>query len=224
MDGNGRWAKRGGRERLFGHKHGVKVAREVVEAAGKTGIKYLTLYAFSTENWNRPQDEVDGLMELLVQGINDELETLLKNKIKLLTIGHTEALPVKVREKMQMAIEQTAGGDALTLVIALNYGSRQEIAEAAKHIAQDCQAGTIKPQDIDPELFTQYLHTAHLPDPELLIRPGGEIRLSNFLLWQLSYAEFYFSKTLWPDFTKEHFYEAIVEFQQRKRRFGRIES
>lgn len=222
MDGNGRWAKQRGNKRIFGHEHGVDAVREATEAAGKSGVKYLTLYAFSTENWNRPQDEVDGLMRLLIEAINGEIDSLLKNDIKLLTIGNTKALPADVQEKLQLAIEQTSKGNSLTLIIALNYGSQQEIVEASKRIASDCITGKLTPNDITKETFSQYLYTANFPNPELMIRTSGEYRLSNFLLWQLSYAEFYFTPTLWPDFTKEDFYKAIVEFQHRNRRFGGV--
>lgn len=224
MDGNGRWAKQRGNNRIFGHEHGVSAVRAATEAAGKSGVKYLTLYAFSTENWNRPKDEIDGLMRLLIQAISNELESLIKNDIKLQTIGNTSELPLDVQGNLQKAIEKTSGGKSLTLIIAINYGGRQEIIEATKRIASACCNGLLDPTDITETTIKNNLYTANFPDPELMIRTSGENRLSNFLLWQLSYAEFYFTPTLWPDFTKNDFYEAIIEFQHRERRFGGTQS
>lgn len=223
MDGNGRWAKQRGNERIFGHEHGVEAVRAATEAAGEAGVKYLTLYAFSTENWTRPKDEVDALMRLLVETISAEINTLIKNDVKLLTIGNINALPTDVQDRIKAATEITSKGKTLTLIVALNYGAQQEIIDAAIKIATSCKQGSINPADINKELFANHLYTANIPDPELLIRTSGEMRLSNFLLWQLAYAEFIFIPTLWPDFTKDDFFNAIVEFQQRERRFGGTE-
>lgn len=222
MDGNGRWAQQHGNERIFGHQNGVKAVKAATEAAGKSGVKYLTLYAFSTENWSRPKQEVDALMGLLVDSINNEIDTLLQNDIRLLSIGNIKALPESVQNQLQEAIDRTAHCKTLTTILALSYGSRYEICEAAKQLAIDYKKGAISLNDITPERFGQYLQTADIPDPELLIRTSGEIRLSNFLLWQLAYAEFHFTPVLWPDFTHEDFYQAIIDYQKRDRRFGRV--
>ncbi len=221
MDGNGRWAQQRGNQRIFGHKNGVKAVRAATEAAGELGVKYLTLYAFSTENWNRPKSEVDALMGLLVDTINSEMETLLKNGIRILTIGDIGMLPVRVQQKLNDVIEKTSKCNAITTILALSYGSRLEISEAAKRMAMDVLTGKILPEQINPELFSGYLYTAGIPDPELLIRTSGEIRLSNFLLWQLAYTELYFTTVLWPDFSKEEFYKAVLDYQKRERRFGK---
>ncbi len=221
MDGNGRWAKKKGNQRIFGHKNGVKAVREVTEAAGEIGIKYLTLYAFSTENWNRPRNEIDALMSLLVSTINSETKTLLKNNVRLKAIGDKTNLPDKVRQKLQEAIEKTKHGTGLTLILALSYSARWEITNAVQNIVGDAQKNKLDASAIDHELINKYLQTNAYPDPELLIRTSGEYRISNFLLWQIAYSELYFTETLWPDFRKEDFFKAIVEFQLRERRFGK---
>ena len=221
MDGNGRWAQAQAQRRLYGHQHAIQAVRDAVEAAAETGVRYLTLYTFSTENWNRPKEEVDGLMELLVKAIREETPTLMKNNIRLLTIGDMERLPQRSREKLHLCIDDTAANSGLTLILALSYSSRWEIKEALRAIVADSQAGRLGPQDITEETLRQYLATRDFPDPDLLIRTGGEQRTSNFLQWQMAYTEFYFTTLLWPDFRKEHFYEALVEYQSRQRRFGK---
>jgi undecaprenyl diphosphate synthase len=221
MDGNGRWAQQQGKMRVDGHRSGVLAVRETVEAAAAVGVKYLTLYAFSTENWNRPKEEVDALMELLVHTISAELKTLDDNDIRLETIGDWNSLPENCRRQLTAAIEETASNSRMTLVLALSYSARWEIVEATKAIASKVKNGEISPDGIDAKLFSSQLTTAKYPDPELLIRTSGEQRISNYLLWQLAYAEFYFTETLWPDFGKEEFYEAIVNYQSRERRFGK---
>jgi len=221
MDGNGRWAKQRGLERVFGHQQGVSSLRQIVEAASDLGIGYLTLYAFSTENWGRPDDEVAALMSLMVQSLNNETETLLKNKIRLKVIGDIERLDKDLRTKLNETIRLTSVGKGLCLVIALSYSSRWEISEASRKIALEAFQGRINPDSIDEDLFGEYLTTAGIPDPELLIRTSGERRISNFLLWQLAYCELYFTDILWPDFSKEDFYDAIIDFQKRERRFGK---
>jgi len=221
MDGNGRWAKQRGNQRIFGHQNGVSAVRAATEAAAEIGVQYLTLYAFSSENWSRPKSEVDALMGLLVETINSEIDTLLKNDIRLLTIGDIGSLPTKVQEKLRDGINKTSHCKRLTTILALSYGSRIEIIDATKKIIADVSNGTIKPDDLSPELFSNYLNTANIPDPALMIRTSGEIRLSNFLLWQLAYAELYFTPVLWPDFSKDEFFKAIIEYQKRERRFGK---
>jgi len=221
MDGNGRWAKQRGLERVFGHQQGVSSLRQIVEAASDLGIAYLTLYAFSTENWGRPDDEVAALMGLMVQSLNNETETLLKNKIRLKVIGDINRLDNDLRTKLNETIRLTSVGEGLCLVIALSYSSRWEISEASRKIAIETLEGKISPDSIDEELFGKYLTTAGIPDPELMIRTSGESRISNFLLWQLAYCELYFTDKLWPDFSKEDFYYAIIDFQKRERRFGK---
>jgi undecaprenyl diphosphate synthase len=221
MDGNGRWAKRKGNKRIFGHQNGVNAVRETVEAAAELGIKYLTLYAFSTENWRRPKMEIDALMSLLVSTINNETETLMKNNVRLLAIGDMQALPESVAGKLKEAMKDTEKNNGLSLVLALSYSSRWEIVEAVKKIAHDIKDQKISVEDINHDTFMQKLATAGMPDPELLIRTSGEYRISNFLLWQIAYAELYFTETLWPDFRKENLYEAIVDYQCRERRFGK---
>lgn len=221
MDGNGRWAKNKGEHRIFGHQHGVKSVRECTEAAAELGIKFLTLYAFSTENWSRPKEEVDALMELLVQTILAETPTLNKNNVRLKAIGNLKSLPGKCYEQLQEAMADTAKNSGLTLVLALSYSSKWEIIDAVKNIATDVANGKINIQDIDNELFSKNLTTNEIPDPELLIRTSGEHRISNFLLWQIAYAELYFTETLWPDFNRLAFFEAIVDYQTRERRFGK---
>lgn len=221
MDGNGRWAQQQGQMRVFGHQSGVNAVRDTSEAAAEIGVKYLTLYAFSTENWNRPKEEVDALMELLVHTIHAETKTLNENKIRLETIGDTNSLPEACRKELEEAIANTAKNERMTLILALSYSSRWEIVEATKKIANEIANGKMKPENINAEVFSQHLNTAPYPDPELLIRTSGEQRISNFLLWQIAYSEFYFTETLWPDFDKEEFYKAILDYQGRERRFGK---
>lgn len=221
MDGNGRWAKQRGKPRVFGHHHGVNSVREVTEAAAEVGVEYLTLYAFSTENWNRPSTEVTALMTLLVQTIYNEVETLNKNDIRLQAIGDLNRLPKKTRQALEDGINKTKNNSRMTLVLALNYSSKWEILNAVKNIAEKISAGNLQTDQIDEHVFENELCTQGIPDPELMIRTSGEHRLSNFLLWQLAYAEFYFTETFWPDFKKNDFFQAIFDFQQRERRFGK---
>jgi undecaprenyl diphosphate synthase len=221
MDGNGRWAKQKGKLRVFGHQNGVLAVRDTVEAAAELGIKYLTLYAFSTENWKRPKFEVNALMELLVSTIRKESKTLTDNNIRLQTIGDTESLPAGCRRELQEAIDLTAGHSRMTLILALSYSSKWEILKAVKDIAAKVAAKEISVNNIDESLFNSFLCTANFPDPELLIRTSGEQRISNFLLWQIAYSELYFSDKLWPDFRRDDLYEAILDFQGRERRFGK---
>lgn len=221
MDGNGRWAKERGYDRIFGHQNGVTSVREVTEAAAEIGINYLTLYAFSTENWGRPQAEVDALMELLIDTIEKETPTLNKNNVSLMAIGDLTRLPEKAAEKLQRCIAQTSSNTGLHLVLALSYSSRWEITDAICQISKEICKGSITVDDINDELISSYLTTKSIPDPDLLIRTSGETRISNFLLWQIAYTELYFTQTHWPDFRKENFYEAICEFQCRNRRFGK---
>lgn len=221
MDGNGRWAKEKGHDRLFGHYHGVESVRNIVEGCAELGIGYLTLYAFSTENWERPKDEVTGLMELLVDTIKKEVPTLNKNNIKLHVIGDTGQLPAAAQNELKEAIRETSVNTGLNLVMALSYSSRWEIVHAVKKIGEEIEQKKIKSTDIDAGLFTSHLCTADFPDPELMIRTSGEYRISNFLLYQLAYSELVFTKTLWPDFRKENLYEAIFNYQNRERRFGK---
>jgi undecaprenyl diphosphate synthase len=221
MDGNGRWAQEQGKDRLFGHLHGVESVRDVVEGAAELGVKNLTLYTFSTENWDRPEYEVNGLMELLVDTIKKEVPTLNKNNIRLHVIGHIEMLPENASRQLQEALAETAGNTGLNLIMALSYSSRWEMEDAVKNVAMDVASGKLALENIDQNTLKQYLSTKNFPDPELLIRTSGEYRLSNFLLYQLAYAELYFTDTRWPDFRKEDLYKAIVNFQQRERRFGK---
>lgn len=221
MDGNGRWAAQFGNERTFGHEHGVEAVRSVVEGAGEVGVKYLTLYAFSTENWSRPKLEVDALMGLLVQSISDETDELLKSNVRLRVIGDVLSLPQNVQEKLEWSIAKLNNCTGLTLVLALSYSSKWEIVEAVKHIATEIKSGRLEPADIDYDLMNRYLNTSNMPDPELLIRTSGECRISNFLLWQIAYSELYFTPKLWPDFRKEDLFEAIYDYQNRERRFGK---
>ncbi|MCB0651348.1 MAG: isoprenyl transferase [Saprospiraceae bacterium] len=221
MDGNGRWAKEHNMPRVFGHRNGVKAVREATEAAAEIGIKYLTLYAFSTENWKRPKYEVGALMKLLVDTLHNEVKTLNKNNIKLQAIGDLERLPPKTLKALREGIESTKNNNRMTLVLALNYSAKWEILEATKAIAMKTRDGKLEPDDIDENIFNNALSTQGIPDPELLIRTSGETRLSNFLLWQIAYAELYFTPVYWPDFDKEKFYKAIIEFQNRERRFGK---
>jgi len=221
MDGNGRWAEEKGEDRLFGHFHGVESVRDIVEGAAELGIGYLTLYAFSTENWDRPANEVAGLMSLLVDTIRKEVPTLNKNNIRLQVIGDREMLPDFAQKELEEALALTAANTGLTLVMALSYSSRWEITSAVKQIAIDVQAGSLDPQQITQDTIADYLCTKGIPDPALVIRTSGEFRISNFLLYQLAYAELYFTPILWPDFRKPNLYEAILDFQQRERRFGK---
>jgi len=221
MDGNGRWAKEKGQDRLYGHFHGVESVRNIVEGCAELGVGYLTLYAFSTENWDRPKNEVDGLMELLVDTIRKEVSILNKNNIKLHVIGDKEMLPEYAKNELQEALDMTSQNTGLNLVMALSYSSRWELVNAVKQIALDVKQGIVDPETIDQNTVQKYLATSEFPDPELMIRTSGEYRISNFLLYQLAYAELYFTNTRWPDFRKENLYEAIIDFQNRERRFGK---
>jgi undecaprenyl diphosphate synthase len=221
MDGNGRWAKDKGKDRLFGHYSGVESVRNIVEGCAELGIGYLTLYAFSTENWDRPKDEVTGLMELLVKTIRDEVATLNKNNIRLHVIGNIDMLPPVAHKELDEACEETKNNTGLNLIMALSYSSRWEILNAVKNIAQEVKDHQLSPEDITDEIFQQHLCTGSFPDPELMIRTSGEFRISNFLLYQLAYTELYFTDTLWPDFRKENLYEALLDYQMRERRFGK---
>ncbi len=220
MDGNGRWAQKHSLGRIAGHRKGAESVRKVVEACRAIGIPYLTLYAFSSENWSRPEKEVNALMTLLERYLKSEAKVMMKNNIRLLTIGDTSALPEKVRLALEDTIQKTSGNTAMMLVLALNYGSHDEIARAIRKIVEQVRQGEISPADITEERFPDYLYTKGMPDPDLLIRTSGEYRLSNFLMWQTAYTEFYFTDTLWPDFREEQLMEAILEFQRRERRFG----
>ena len=221
MDGNGRWAKEKGKERIIGHQNGVVSVRETVEAAAEIGVQYLTLYAFSTENWNRPKTEIDALMELLVSTISKETKTLNENNIRLSAIGDLKSLPGNCYNELNQAIKKTEKNNRTTLVLALSYSSRWEIVDAVKQIAKNVEQGKLKTDDINETLFNKYLTTRHFPEPELMIRTSGEHRISNFLLWQMAYTELYFTEKLWPDFRKEDFYEALLDYQNRERRFGK---
>lgn len=221
MDGNGRWAKQRNNFRLFGHQNAMSAVRSAVEASVALGVKYLTLYTFSTENWNRPQDEVDGLMNLLVKAIRDETKTLMENNVCLRFIGDIERLPSLSRQRLEECVEQSSVNTGTTLTLALSYSARWEIAEAMRKVYDDISAGKLLRDDINEETLRRYLSTYDVPDPDLLIRTGGEYRLSNFLLWQMAYTEFYFSNQLWPDFRHEDFYDAIDAYQQRQRRYGK---
>jgi undecaprenyl diphosphate synthase len=221
MDGNGRWAQQRGLDRIFGHQQGVNSLREVIEASAELGIRYLTLYAFSTENWGRPDDEVSALMDIMVESLNNETETLIKNNISLRMIGDESRLSEGVRERLHRTIIETSGATGLNLIVALSYSSRWEITEAVKKISSDVQTGKIRNEEINEEKFGEYLATSGIPDPELMIRTSGELRISNFILWQLAYTELYFTDILWPDFGKEELYAAIADFQKRERRFGK---
>ena len=220
MDGNGRWAKSKGKNRIFGHSQGVQTVRDITETAAELGIKYLTLYTFSTENWNRPAIEVNALMALLIETVRSEIATLNKNNIKLRIIGDLENLPSMPRKAMKEGLEATKNNTRMTLVLALNYGSKWEILRGVRQLAEKAAKGLIRPEDITDKMFENELSTAGIPDPELVIRTSGETRLSNFLLWQAAYSEYYFTKTYWPDFQKEEFYKAIAGFQNKERRFG----
>lgn len=221
MDGNGRWAEEKGQDRLYGHFHGVESVRNIVEGSAELGIQYLTLYAFSTENWDRPQQEVEGLMSLLVETIRKEVPTLNKNNIRLHVIGDMNMLPAFAQNELKEALELTSQNTGLNLIMALSYSSRWELVNAVQNIGRDVKAGKIDPETINQETLQKYLTTSQFPDPELMIRTSGEYRISNFLLYQLAYAELYFTNTRWPDFRKENLYEAIIDFQGRERRFGK---
>lgn len=221
MDGNGRWAKKLGKLRTFGHENGVKAVRETTEAAAELGIQYLTLYAFSTENWKRPRREVEALMSLLIKTINNEMKTLNDNNIRLLAIGDLKALNNDTYVNLMKAIEETRNNSRMNLILALSYSSHFEIVEAMKEITLKISQNQISYNEINEDLISQHLYTRDFPDPELLIRTSGEYRISNFLLWQLAYSELYFSPKLWPDFRKEDLYEALIDYQRRERRFGR---
>lgn len=221
MDGNGRWARQHGKERVYGHQKGAESVRAVIEASAELGIRYLTLYAFSTENWNRPGDEISALMSLMVESLNNETETLVKNNISLKTIGDVERLAEDVRERLCETIDLTSSCTGMVLVVALSYSARWEIVKAAREICRDAVSLKLDPDLVDETLFGSYLSTQKIPDPELMIRTSGELRISNFLLWQLAYTELYFTEILWPDFGKEDLYMAIEDYQKRERRFGK---
>ena len=221
MDGNGRWAKKQSKIRIFGHKVGVKAVRDTVEGAAELGLKYLTLYAFSSENWNRPKKEIDALMELLVNTILDETKTLMENNIRLEAIGNLEDLPKKCLQNLNNTIEKTVNNTHMTLVLALSYSSKKEVTQAIKSIVKKVENGDLKSDEINEDLIQNHLYTHNIPDPELLIRTSGEQRISNFLLWQIAYSELYFTDILWPDFRRENLYKAIVNYQKRERRFGK---
>ena len=221
MDGNGRWAKQQAQERVFGHQHGVEAVRRVIEAAAEAGVKYLTLYTFSTENWNRPKAEVDALMSLLVSAVHNELESLKKNQVRLKAIGDLSSLPTECYNELQRALRETADDKGLTVVLALSYSGRSELTHAAQKIAEDACKGQLKPEDITADVVGKYLYDNTIPDTDILIRTGGEYRISNFLLWQLAYSEFFFLPIMWPEFQKEDLWKVILDFQSRERRFGK---
>jgi len=221
MDGNGRWAKKQGMMRIFGHENGAKAVRQTVEACARLGIENLTLYAFSTENWNRPKLEVDALMKLLISSLKKELKTLQENNIKLNTIGNIDMLPNTARKELESVLQQTSGNNRMTLTLALSYGSREEIITAVKAISDKIKNNHIAITDINEDLINQHLYTHGLPDVDLVIRTSGEQRISNFLLWQIAYAEFYFTDVLWPDFRENDLYNALISYQKRERRFGK---
>ncbi len=221
MDGNGRWAKERGEARIFGHQNGVEAVRSTIEGAGRAGVKYLTLYAFSTENWNRPKEEVEALMLLLIKHIRSELANLMKNKVRLQTIGNTQSLPQACQDELAAAIDETKNNTGLTLVLALSYSARWEITNAMKNIAKEVEAKNIDPSQINDLLITSFMNTKNMPDPDILIRTGRECRVSNFLLWQIAYTEFYFVDKMWPDFREDDLFNIIIDFQNRERRFGK---
>jgi undecaprenyl diphosphate synthase len=222
MDGNGRWAKKRGLPRIAGHREGIKSVHDIVEACGEVGIKILTLYTFSKENWKRPPMEVSFLMKLLIQTIKKEIRDLMKNDVKIVTMGHIEDLPEKTREAISWATDETKNNKGLILNLALSYGSRNEILDATKSIAKDVKSGKINIKDINEKIFANHLYTSGFPDPDLVIRTSGEMRISNFLLWQIAYSELYITNTLWPDFRRKHLYEAIISYLNRERRFGMV--
>lgn len=221
MDGNGRWAQKNGMERFMGHQEGVVSVRKIVETAGQLGIKYLTVYTFSTENWNRPQEEVDALMALMVTAVRRETKDLMANNVRLRTIGDIDRLPAPTRRELDACIEETKNNTGLTLILALSYSSKWELTEAVKKIAQKVKDGILTISQIDETMVSNHLSTKDIPDPDLLIRTGGEFRISNYLLWQSAYSEFYFTDAYWPDFREENLYAAIVDYQKRERRFGK---
>jgi undecaprenyl diphosphate synthase len=221
MDGNGRWARQRGLDRVFGHQQGVSAVRNTIEAAAELGINYLTLYAFSTENWGRPDDEVSALMGIMIQSLNKETDTLIKNNIRMMTIGDVDRLSDDVRERLYDTLKLTSGCTGLKLVFAISYSSRWEITEAARKLATDVKKGLVDIDSVDEKKLESYLTTTGIPDPDLMIRTSGEMRISNFLLWQMAYTELYITEILWPDFGKENLYEAVIEYQRRERRFGK---
>ena len=221
MDGNGRWAKKKGAMRIFGHRHAIQAVKDAIEGAENLGVKYLTLFSFSTENWSRPQDEVNGLMELLVKTITDEVPMMMNNNIRLESIGDIDSLPPSAYEKLMEAKKITSTNSGLTVILALSYSGQWELTQATKRIAQKISEGKLKVEDINQNLVAEHLETAEIPDPELMIRTSGEYRNSNFLLWQLAYTELHFTPVLWPDFRREHLEAAILDFQKRERRFGK---
>ena len=221
MDGNGRWAAERGKERSFGHQAGVETVRRITSECVRLGVKYLTLYTFSTENWNRPEDEVSALMGLVLSSLEDEI--FMKNNVRFRVIGDVKRLPESVRAKLRETEEHTAANTTMTMVVALSYSARWEMTHALQNIVADVQAGRVHADDVDEELISQHLETAFMPDPDLLIRTGGELRVSNFLLWQIAYSELYFCDTYWPDFNEADLHQAIIDFQSRQRRFGKTE-
>lgn len=221
MDGNGRWAKKKGAMRIFGHRHAIQAVKDAIEAADNLGVKYLTLFSFSTENWSRPKDEVRALMKLLVKTIIDEISLMMNNNIRLISIGDLQSLPKSANDKLKEAKLRTENNTGLTVILALSYSGQWELTEATKHIAQKVSEGKLKPEDITQQTIADHLQTAGIPDPELMIRTSGEYRISNFLLWQLAYTELYFTPVLWPDFRAEHLYAAVEDYQKRERRFGK---
>lgn len=221
MDGNGRWAKQRNLDRTFGHKEGLSAVRRVIEGAKNAGISYLTLYTFSTENWKRPEEEVRALMQLMIKAVADETPDLIKNNIRVKTIGDTDRLPADTKDALDMCLENTSACTGATIILALSYSAKWELTEAAKKLVSDVKSGKVKEDMIDENLFEKYLSTNNIPNPDVLIRTGGEKRISNFLLWQIAYSELYFTDELWPDFNEESLYKAIVDFQQRERRFGK---
>ena len=221
MDGNGRWAKEHGQQRTFGHENGVSTVRQVTEIASEVGVKYLTLYTFSTENWDRPQDEVDALMNLIVVSIEQQTPDLIKNNVRLTTIGDMRRMPEFAANRLRKCMQDTSGCTGLVLCLALSYSSRWEIVEACRQMAREAVSGTLSPDSIDDATMAAHLATSDMPDPDLLIRTGGDLRISNYLLWQIAYSELYFTSKYWPDFTKEDFVQAIADFQARERRYGK---
>ena len=221
MDGNGRWAKQQGKDRIFGHQHGVDSVDKVTEAASELGVEYLTFYAFSTENWNRPKQEVDALMDILSSALTAHIEKINRNNVRLIVIGDWNSLTEKTRDNMQEAMNLTEKNSGLKMILAISYSSRWEIVDAAKRIIRDAKNGGLNEEDMNEEVFSNYLTTQGIPDPDLLIRTSGEYRISNFLMWQISYSELYFTNICWPEFKKEEFYEAVYNYQQRERRFGK---
>jgi undecaprenyl diphosphate synthase len=222
MDGNGRWAKQHGKSRVFGHRQGVASVRDTVEACGQLGVKYLTLYTFSTENWKRPLDEVTILMKLLIKSLRDETDRLHENDVRLIASGNLDKLPDSVRKELHDAMNKTRDNEHMTLNLALSYSGRWEIINAVKKICRDCGEKKIKVEDLDDKIFSDYLVTSGIPDPELMIRTGGEFRISNFLLWQLAYTEIYIEDVFWPEFRRQHLYKAVQAYQKRERRFGLV--